>query len=68
MNDEALEVLKTILEEVPAQCESQLDEVFKQELPEKAKNAVMGAMRLLEAHKEMMPKDLMPRMAGLLGK
>jgi hypothetical protein len=68
MNEESLEILKTILEEFPSENEAKIEEFFaKEDLSDEAKNALKGALRLLDSHKELMPKDLMRRLSSMLG-
>lgn len=67
MQEADLEILQTILQDFPTDNESEVDEVFKSELPDKALNAIKGALRLIVAHKSMLPLDVMDKVAKLAG-
>ncbi|MGB9886746.1 MAG: hypothetical protein ACPLRW_07110 [Moorellales bacterium] len=61
------EILKAVLE-TELDNEKKVDEVLKAaKLSEKAQNAVKGALRLLNAYKDELPKDCMRMMAELAG-
>jgi len=61
------EVLKAVLE-MELDEEAQLDEwIAKAKLDDKAVAAVKGALRLLASHKDVLPKDVMDKLAGLVG-
>ncbi len=61
------EILKAILE-TELDDEKKVDEVLKAaKLSDKAQNAVKGALRLLNAYKDELPKDIMKTLAGLAG-
>lgn len=60
------EILTAVLE-VEAEGEDRIEEIFKAELSPKGKNAVKGALRLLNAFKEELPKDIMSKLANLAG-
>lgn len=61
------EILKAILE-TDLEDEKKVDEVLKAaKLSDKAQNAVKGALRLLNAYKDELPKDVMKTLAGLAG-
>jgi len=61
------EILKAVLE-TQLEDEKKVDEVLKQaKLSDKAQGAVKGALRLLNAYKDELPKDIMNTLAGLAG-
>lgn len=61
------EILKAILE-TPLENEAKVEEVLKAaNLSEKAKGAVRGALKILSAYKDELPKDIMKTLAGLAG-
>ncbi|NPV72074.1 MAG: hypothetical protein HPY55_15825 [Firmicutes bacterium] len=61
------EILKAVLE-TPLEDEQKVDEVLKAaKLSEKAQNAVKGALRLLNAYREELPKDVLKTLADLAG-
>lgn len=61
------EILKAILE-TNLEDEPKVDEVLKAaKISDKAQNAVKGALRLLNAYKDELPKDIMKTLAGLAG-
>lgn len=61
------EILKAILE-TDLEEENKVDEILKAaKLSGKAQNAVKGALRLLNAYKDELPKDIMKTLAGLAG-
>ncbi|RJQ04429.1 MAG: hypothetical protein C4551_10775 [Bacillota bacterium] len=60
-------VLKAILE-TDLEDEAKVDEVLKAaKLSDKGQNAVKGALRLLNAYKDELPKDILKTLAGLAG-
>ncbi|MBW2672592.1 MAG: hypothetical protein JRD89_04135 [Deltaproteobacteria bacterium] len=61
------EILKAVLE-TELEDEQKVEEVLKAaKLSGKAQNAVKGALRLLNAYKDELPKDIMKTLAGLAG-
>ncbi|MBW2674617.1 MAG: hypothetical protein JRD89_14600 [Deltaproteobacteria bacterium] len=61
------EILKAVLE-TELEDENKVEEVLKAaKLSGKAQNAVKGALRLLNAYKDELPKDIMKTLAGLAG-
>lgn len=64
--NEMQEILGAILE-VEAENENKIEEIFKQKLSAKGVNAVKGALRLLNAYKDELPKDVMSKLATLTG-
>lgn len=61
------EVIKEILE-MELDNEEKIDEVLKKaELSEKARNAVKGALKILVAYKDELPKDILKTLADLAG-
>ncbi|MBC7340897.1 MAG: hypothetical protein H5U02_00325 [Clostridia bacterium] len=61
------EILKAVLE-TELEDEKKVDEVLKAaKLSDKAQNAVKGALRLLNAYKDELPKDIIKTLAGLAG-
>ncbi len=61
------EILKAILE-TDLEDEAKVDEVLKAaKLSDKGQNAVKGALRLLNAYKDELPKDILKTLAGLAG-
>jgi len=61
------EILKAVLE-TELEDESKVEEVLKAaKLSDKAKGAVKGALRLLNAYKDELPKDIMKTLAELAG-
>ena len=60
------EILKAVLE-TELDNDEEVDKVLKASLSDKAANAVKGALRLLGAYKDELPKDIMKTLAGLAG-
>ncbi|MBW2084447.1 MAG: hypothetical protein JRI54_00225 [Deltaproteobacteria bacterium] len=61
------EILKAVLE-TELEDEQKVEEVLKAaKLSDKAQNAVKGALRLLNAYKDSLPKDIMKTLAELAG-
>lgn len=67
MPEEMQAILQELLE-TELENEDQVEEILKQKkLSPKATNAIKGALRLLNAFKDELPKDIMGTMAGLAG-
>lgn len=66
MDSETVEILKTILEEMPSEKESKVEELFKESLPEEVRSALKGAFRLLDSYKDSLPEDLKMKISDLL--
>jgi len=61
------EILKAVLE-TELEDENKVDEILKAaKLSDKARNAVKGALRLLNAYKDELPRDIMKTLANLAG-
>jgi len=61
------EILKAVLE-TELEDEQKVEEVLKAaKLSDKAKGAVKGALKILSAYKDELPKDIMKTLAGLAG-
>lgn len=67
VNGMDLEELYEIVTKTEAEGEEALEELTKAGLSEKAINAVKGALRLLNAYKDELPKDILKTLAGLAG-
>lgn len=61
------EILKAVLE-TPLENEAEVDRMLKAaKLSEKAQGAVRGALKILSAYREELPKDILNTLAGLAG-
>lgn len=66
MDLEEIESLQNIIADYVCTNEEEVDEVMKSE-HESSKSAVKAIMRILEAHKDVLPKDLMKKLSMLSG-
>ena len=67
VNGMDLEEIYEVIAMANAEGEEALDELVKAGLSEKAINAVKGALRLLSAYKDELPKDILETLAGIAG-
>ena len=67
VNGMDMEELYKIVMETELEDEDKVDEVLKAELSDKAANAVKGALRLLNAYKDELPKNIIKTLADLIG-
>lgn len=69
MDVEIMKVLKEVLEtETETEAEAKLEEICKAEkVSKKGVDAIRGALRILNAFKEELPKDVMKKLSALAG-
>lgn len=67
MDSDTIEILKTILEDVPAENEANAEEIFKTGIDEKAQGAITGLARLMSSFKDVLSPDYIAKAAELAG-